>query len=183
MCGLSPRVRGKRCVHLAGWRIAGSIPACAGEASPGHTPSLSTTVYPRVCGGSEGLVCPYPDAAGLSPRVRGKRPCKRQSPTAPRSIPACAGEAAVAVILTILTTVYPRVCGGSRPVAPSSAPSSGLSPRVRGKRCRPPPGHRFPRSIPACAGEAPALREPPPPSWVYPRVCGGSLPKVAPAPM
>ena len=51
---------------------------------------------------------------------------------------------------------------------------TGLSPRVRGKpnSTRPPGSVR--RSIPACAGEAPAPTSGHTGSWVYPRVCGGS---------
>ena len=52
-------------------------------------------------------------AAGLSPRVRGKL-CRAMMPAiAPRSIPACAGEAAAARAPQPGIEVYPRVCGGS----------------------------------------------------------------------
>ena len=67
------------------------------------------------------------------------------------------------------------MCGGtSRPPRPP-APSTGLSPRVRGNpsmrnRCG-----RSGRSIPACAGEPNRRGAGPHPEQVYPRVCGGTL--------
>ena len=51
----------------------------------------------------------------------------------------------------------------------------GLSPRVRGNRCRRIPTLRTSRSIPACAGEPHSRQERGPHRWVYPRVCGGTL--------
>ena len=69
--GLSPRVRGNLKRALIPWRMAGSIPACAGE--PGnlsvcHSPSR---VYPRVCGGTSMFTRGAWSGSGLSPRVRG----------------------------------------------------------------------------------------------------------------
>ena len=59
-----------------------------------------------------------------------------------------------------------------RPPTPSCG---GLSPRVRGKleQVRGEPVRE--RSIPACAGEAPAHQSECWGEWVYPRVCGGSI--------
>ena len=127
--GLSPRVRGNR--HFD------------------QSPHDLARVYPRVCGGTE------PRGQGLSPRVRGK-------PTGlsrPGSIPACAGEPSfrpksarpgkglsprvrgnrtVNIQPTPVTRVYPRVCGGTDG---ASSPRAGVY------------EVRYPRSIPACAGE------------------------------
>ena len=50
--GLSPRVRGNLLLRVALDDIHGSIPACAGEPSPSCTKTVSSTVYPRVCGGT-----------------------------------------------------------------------------------------------------------------------------------
>ena len=52
---------------------AGSIPACAGEASAHALATYFTTVYPRVCGGSTIPKRLVTLVLGLSPRVRGKR--------------------------------------------------------------------------------------------------------------
>ena len=70
--GLSPRVRGKLAEMVAGLKLMGSIPACAGEADGGCPVGLGLAVYPRVCGGSETLGYGKHTLRGLSPRVRGK---------------------------------------------------------------------------------------------------------------
>ena len=111
---------------------------------------------------------------GLSPRVRGKPPRRAAMRPLRRSIPACAGEAAVPCPFAIVKWVYPRVCGGSGDCADTSGIGDGLSPRVRGKLRPPAPFLGGYRSIPACAGEALAGKVQ---QWaveVYPRVCGGS---------
>ena len=72
MRGLSPRVRGKPDLNPSPNAHRGSIPACAGEASPAASRPAPTPVYPRVCGGSgDGRRWGIPQL-GLSPRVRGK---------------------------------------------------------------------------------------------------------------
>ena len=72
LCGLSPRVRGKRGTIGAGGRRNRSIPACAGEAGR-HDPAAGPDrVYPRVCGGSVKAIVRPQVNDGLSPRVRGK---------------------------------------------------------------------------------------------------------------
>ena len=90
--GLSPRVRGKRAGAAASSGKERSIPACAGETSPGAARCRQCAVYPRVCGGNgwggRATSCRgvYPRVCGgnisvpvtripiqgLSPRVRGK---------------------------------------------------------------------------------------------------------------
>ena len=52
------------------WRMR-SIPVCAGEPSPGPFPAQDVTVYPRVCGGTQGAPNPGTTIGGLSPCVRG----------------------------------------------------------------------------------------------------------------
>ena len=56
--GLSPRVRGNRCDRHGANYWLGSIPACAGEPVHwgGYAPVLP--VYPRVCGGTHGVLIP-----------------------------------------------------------------------------------------------------------------------------
>ena len=90
------------------------------------------------------------------------------------SIPAYAGEPVSVGPLLSCSRVYPRVCGGTRPQQRPRRRPQGLSPRMRGNRCRQRPQVSYDRSIPAYAGE-PRLR----PSAqrvakVYPRVCGGT---------
>ena len=50
--GLSPRVRGNRCLPRAGRQRQRSIPACAGEPNIGDLVAWEVKVYPRVCGGT-----------------------------------------------------------------------------------------------------------------------------------
>ena len=92
--GLSPRVRGNPYQPQAQRMRPGSIPACAGEPR-GHCHRYRRSeVYPRVCGGTEGVVGGVREACGLSPRVRGNRNPHKRSQVIQGSIPACAGEPA-----------------------------------------------------------------------------------------
>ena len=157
--GLSPRVRGNLGSRAGVGAAARSIPACAGEPGYGGHIPLHLPVYPRVCGGTNAHNATILMGDGLSPRVRGN-PLKQYTPAGlDRSIPACAGE----------------------PVTPDVATGlvNGLSPRVRGNRQgrRPQPPH--PGSIPACAGEPGAVGAYAVAGEVYPRVCGGTTPRLA----
>ena len=178
--GLSPRVRGNRAGAALPAGLTRSIPACAGEPAWTAPTSAPASVYPRVCGGTRQRILRLPKTPGLSPRVRGNL-LKGNPPTGHHgSIPACAGEPHPPATAPHTTGVYPRVCGGTAPPRRLGPRAVGLSPRVRGN----PTGMRWPficeRSIPACAGEPP---RPLPGVWrrrVYPRVCGGTSPVVAP---
>ena len=92
-----------------------------------------------------------------------------------RSIPACAGEPRATVPSPPLSTVYPRVCGGTSGSSKLLTSSGGLSPRVRGNRIGELPEPEAERSIPACAGEPAISRSAVCPIMVYPRVCGGTI--------
>ena len=127
-----------------------------------------------MCGGTGRIVSKVYDRPGLSPRVRGNQP--RRPPTLLRkgSIPACAGEPPPKVDASSVTTVYPRVCGGTMVQWTKQLSACGLSPRVRGN---PMPAARYLpglRSIPACAGEPQPVRTTSAQATVYPRVCGGT---------
>ena len=113
------------------------------------------------------------DLGGRSPRVRGRRRHTSVWGGNSRSIPACAGEAAMQELGNQNPQVDPRVCGGGLSVTTPLASTEGRSPRVRGRRVSLHSTNISSRSIPACAGEAD-----PPPSVCYistvdPRVCGG----------
>ena len=151
--GLSPRVRGNRRWPDRRPRMPGSIPACAGEPLSPMPTSSTATVYPRVCGGTDGIQGWETGARGLSPRVRGNPP----------------------PLFRPLVRVYPRVCGGTS-VSPSGASfTTGLSPRVRGNRGQARHSGIRPGSIPACAGEPVGYGPPQYGGRVYPRVCGGTI--------
>ena len=53
--GLSPRVRGNPIPSEPDLPIGGSIPACAGEPRRRRLRTAPTSVYPRVCGGTQAL--------------------------------------------------------------------------------------------------------------------------------
>ena len=172
--GLSPRVRGNPPLAESQPACTGSIPACAGEPSRTRHPQTRDGVYPRVCGGTievqRGDVTYY----GLSPRVRGNpTPLGPHRPHV-RSIPACAGEPALADRRRFVSRVYPRVCGGTISHFHNPSESAGLSPRVRGNRHKRALHHVRRGSIPACAGEPCARARARLTMRVYPRVCGGT---------
>ena len=107
--------------------------------------------------------------------MRGNHEVANNAGYAGRSIPAYAGEPRNGKRRPTLTTVYPRVCGGTRRVAMLLGYGYGLSPRMRGNRVPAfiRPGHMG--SIPAYAGEPGCFC-----LWgsrpaVYPRVCGGTV--------
>ncbi len=118
-------------------------------------------------------------AWGLSPRVRGNPRPVRTRARPSRSIPACTGEPPKRPARHPGTPVYPRVYGGTTRKDRVSAPSGGLSPRVRGNRS---PAFRNRSrlwSIPACTGEPgmPCLYRRR--TRVYPRVYGGTITRTA----
>ena len=154
--GLSPRVRGKPHTRRQPQIRPGSIPACAGETQRRGNHRRSAKVYPRVCGGNRERNNALLRRKGLSPRVRGKPGHPAAGDSGGRSIPACAGETAIANGWGEVSWVYPRVCGGNPAAGPPSPDWPALSPRVRGK-----PASRIPH---------PASRI----LKVYPRVCGGT---------
>ncbi len=173
--GLSPRVRGNPLEQMLGFDSMGSIPACAGEPAPSRPATCRLRVYPRVCGGTASGRSMFLPRYGLSPRVRGNHPASHEAAPQSGSIPACAGEPSAYPFMWSITTVYPRVCGGT-PVLPSASTRiAGLSPRVRGNRVTVQLAARWWGSIPACAGEPIGRTQ----VWycrtVYPRVCGGTV--------
>ena len=151
--GLSPRVRGNRRAEAPRLLVAGSIPACAGEPGFPAVVRFEAGVYPRVCGGTWPKPPLPKPRRGLSPRVRGNPERLVAFGLFVGSIPACAGEPAVAAIEAQAQAVYPRVCGGTAAMASMSIALSGLSPRVRGNRGDGVHVHCAVGSIPACAGE------------------------------
>ena len=172
--GLSPRVRGNHFVSVLKTVLGRSIPACAGEPPVRRASADMTSVYPRVCGGTQGLAEAEKGAEGLSPRVRGNLDVLDVLDARVRSIPACAGEPAATAFQVMMMRVYPRVCGGTCVLARRGARPSGLSPRVRGNRSPDDVLRVIRRSIPACAGEPTWWMPSSPRSRVYPRVCGGT---------
>ena len=175
--GLSPRVRGNPAGGRPGRGARRSIPACAGEPRHCRRGGRRWPVYPRVCGGTMELLAAAKSDIGLSPRVRGNPNLWRGRRPRWGSIPACAGEPEFVAGAAPPVGVYPRVCGGTWLGQRVNEVAQGLSPRVRGNRRSCSLRSWFRGSIPACAGEPRYLRHPPPIAEVYPRVCGGTLPR------
>ena len=114
--------------------------------------------------------------AGLSPRVRGN-PGHPQYPSRQRrSIPACAGKPLLPGSRRPNRAVYPRVCGETEGRVYYSPTLDGLSPRVRGNLVTGSIALSKKRSIPACAGKPRCSGVSVVARWVYPRVCGETLP-------
>ena len=105
--GLSPRVRGNLDGLTPIVAYVRSIPACAGEPLLIPASLALLTVYPRVCGGTGGVLDVTKLKYGLSPRVRGNPGMGVAGMDKSGSIPACAGEP--------LATVMPP----SHPISPS----------------------------------------------------------------
>ncbi len=173
--GLSPRVRGNPSGPLSPAASLRSIPACAGEPTIGRAANEPHEVYPRVCGGTSGLILQPSPVGGLSPRVRGNPTSSQNLVSSTRSIPACAGEPGIGRSRLPPSRVYPRVCGGTGSARPRTGRDKGLSPRVRGNPIIAAAAPTTDRSIPACAGEPSTARADGRERGVYPRVCGGTL--------
>ena len=129
--GLSPRVRGNQWFKQDYETVSGSIPACAGEPTPGRFLRRQPRVYPRVCGGTMSQISQTSAYRGLSPRVRGNHFVDRKHEPVVGSIPACAGEPRTGTRWRRLNWVYPRVCGGTDMKYIDPYRLQGLSPRVR----------------------------------------------------
>ena len=115
-------------------RTSRSIPACAGETSSGRGFRTTSSVHPRVCGGTVTNATAIMAQSGPSPRVRGKHRRVEHERFVHGSIPACAGETTVKIRSSNAAKVHPRVCGGNSRDYPCTNWLHGPSPRVRGKR-------------------------------------------------
>ena len=151
--GLSPRVRGNHRSDAGSIPRVRSIPARAGEPSPGRRRKAPSGVYPCACGGTtEAMPARYPEY-GLSPRVRGNLVDVHHASSGDGSIPARAGEPPLTGLDRGVYAVYPRACGGTFANITNMAQGDGLSPRVRGNRNEVRRARHHGRSIPARAGE------------------------------
>ena len=111
--GLSPRMRGNPGPSGEGFQRVGSIPAHAGEPVFGICPQARNRVYPRACGGTATATRRATRIRGLSPRMRGNRPCSLHDHFLLGSIPAHAGEPIPPKVFHGRGGVYPRACGGT----------------------------------------------------------------------
>ena len=173
--GLSPRGRGEPypiTACAAAWTV---YPRVGGGTRLRGVGVHAVQVYPRV-GGGTGHLPPAPGCGrGLSPRGRGNLKGNQAGLGQQRSIPAWAGEPAVASPAGCGLGVYPRVGGGTARLCAYPSPECGLSPRGRGNLGAPVALRPGLGSIPAWAGEPQCRQRNPIPSTVYPRVGGGTL--------
>ena len=174
--GLSPRVWGNLLLltRTLFWR--GSIPTCVGQPWHASPVQIVDTVYPHVCGATPPAVPADVHAAGLSPRVWGNPPTLQLQVQRRRSIPTCVGQPASSTERGAAARVYPHVCGATRHKTQFWAYWSGLSPRVWGNPADRERPSRPGRSIPTCVGQPSRAGERMRRLWVYPHVCGATLP-------
>ena len=173
--GSSPRVRGKLLGPGVEDAEIGLIPACAGKTRRGRGPWWCRWAHPRVCGENVIAEEAQVDAAGSSPRVRGKLPAHELNAAGQRLIPACAGKTAFTTSRWSSSRAHPRVCGENSRLARDIDIPLGSSPRVRGKRRTRSAWSASMRLIPACAGKTGrtvTTRARPP---AHPRVCGENV--------
>src|SRR6266568_1147605 len=132
--GRSPRARGSLLVAVLEKGLPRSIPACAGEPSPGFARSPSPGVDPRVRGGASGTVTIAVPREGRSPRARGSPRQRVFHDLLQGSIPACAGEPTTPSRARPTSRVDPRVRGGACTARRWTKTRHGRSPRARGSR-------------------------------------------------
>ena len=172
--GLSPPTRGNRLQLAPKTPNVRSIPAHAGEPSTAKPSTAPPAVYPRPRGGTEAVNKNALDILGLSPPTRGNRDRQPSGVVWVRSIPAHAGEPRHTAGGERGARVYPRPRGGTDSWRTRISRGRGLSPPTRGNPAPLPPPRAPGRSIPAHAGEPPALRAPAQCCRVYPRPRGGT---------
>ena len=151
--GLSPRSRGKLVYVTPGERLAGPIPALAGETQHRSRLPYPIWAYPRARGGNAGQPGSQAASQGLSPRSRGKLLVENLQRKTIGPIPALAGETAGYDGVLYCLGAYPRARGGNGRQKTSLQQELGLSPRSRGKPCPVRVGALRVGPIPALAGE------------------------------
>ena len=172
--GSSPRVRGKR-LCVVGSRIPGRIiPARAGQTSSTSRNRSSRSDHPRACGANVSLLLDVLAEDGSSPRVRGKRAQVGDFERLHRIIPARAGQTFDWLAHVPESPDHPRACGANFDAALPLAPTSGSSPRVRGKPSPCCSGYGRARIIPARAGQTPYSCSSCSLGTDHPRACGAN---------
>ena len=176
--GLSPPTRGILGFPLGASVNIRSIPAYAGDPANGLPIHIGIQVYPRLRGGSDPACIMRAAKYGLSPPTRGIPIRLGYYPKLRGSIPAYAGDPSDMDVNVHAKKVYPRLRGGSAAASSQASHSWGLSPPTRGIPCCRSYGVVLYGSIPAYAGDprcpAGSLGMRP----VYPRLRGGSKPKI-----
>ena len=175
--GSSPRMRGKRTEEWGRHRSRRIIPAHAGQTTSGLPGSVTSSDHPRACGANVEMHASLGSHAGSSPRVRGKLRYRHYPLLVARIIPAHAGQTCCRRRPSRSRPDHPRACGANSFTPAFNWPSTGSSPRMRGKLREPLRVLHDIRIIPAHAGQT---------SWAvsvryafadHPRACGANLPE------
>ena len=127
-------MRGKRRPPVLRLRSRRIIPARAGQTRSGRSSVGAVSDHPRACGANMSCASLSGSRLGSSPRVRGKRPVIRRSGSAPRIIPARAGQTLRCAHVFHALPDHPRACGANFALRPCLPRVAGSSPRVRGKQ-------------------------------------------------
>jgi hypothetical protein len=113
--------------------VRGSIPACAGPMETSPTSWGITWVHPRVRGADPRYPKLTTRVGGPSPRARGRFRSRGISTIQWGSIPACAGPIQKTRPDPGSPWVHPRVRGADCARWPRTTPTTGPSPRARGR--------------------------------------------------
>ena len=130
--GSSPRMRGTHGRHIQNRKLAGIIPAYAGNTHASVTGERAKRDHPRVCGEHACGRAHVQFVQGSSPRMRGTRVRAGLIPLGFGIIPAYAGNTQICGSMTISDGDHPRVCGEHVSLTGCGMDVSGSSPRMRG---------------------------------------------------
>ena len=170
--GSSPRGRGKRSICERWVRAERLIPAWAGKTCRTSSRLPAPLAHPRV-GGENGYdLCDCLGRVGSSPRGRGKLKPLWEGFASAGLIPAWAGKTHARDWSGGGDRAHPRVGGENSRRACRSAPTTGSSPRGRGKPALTPQASLDSRLIPAWAGKTSASSWAPSAATAHPRVGG-----------
>ena len=129
------------------------IPAHAGQTHCITRILSPASDHPRACGANFDSSIAQKFASGSSPRMRGKPSGFRWQCRYGRIIPAHAGQTCSVIYYHLCCPDHPRACGANSCIHAEMSPSTGSSPRMRGKQGRLQPARAAARIIPAHAGQ------------------------------
>ena len=151
--GSSPRIRGKSGLVFHAPRPGGIIPANTGKIGNEMTYEFTLTDHPREYGENLALVVEQANAAGSSPRIRGKYLPEYGGRRFQGIIPANTGKILPQTWFHIQDRDHPREYGENTVCQPLTERPQGSSPRIRGKFNRMEVISGYDRIIPANTGK------------------------------
>ena len=160
LSGSSPRVRGKGPARRSRPQSPRIIPAGAGKRVDFFVRHCLFSDHPRGCGEKSSGLPMRSRWTGSSPRVRGKGAFVALRRGRAGIIPAGAGKSGQRPGALLEKRDHPRGCGEKPSRRKAAPPSTGSSPRVRGKAHLLSDGHEPPGIIPAGAGKSSRSRPP-----------------------